>query len=316
MKRTVIAFLILIFPISIFGTVTIRLKKAVSIEKTDIRLGDIAEITADDGRLFYWNSIRISDFNRRKKVLKISYNYIKAILLSRTQKMFFLIGTDIEIKRPVFTITADVIKSYIKKLITNRYENHIVRVEFHSGIKKCVIPGKSGKINLLSVFPAAPSSLNSVSLGIKQNGRIVKVFRINCKVHLMKKNIVLLRDIKSGIVLQRDIIGFKLVNAASSKVYAYSKLSKLIGRRFIRDIKKGSFLKDGDLEEPILVRRGDYIKISFESGAVSISARAKALNSGKLNKIIMAENLHSHKRIYVVVSGYKKAKISSAGESK
>lgn len=120
------------------------------------------------------------------------------------------------------------------------------------------------------------------------------------------------RDIAAGEILQpADVIWGK---AAAAPADAPHDPEALIGMTARRPLRAGAAALARDVSAPIVVKSGEMITVSFESGGISLALQGKALAAGGVGETINVENTSSKKTIQAVVTGPGAAAVGPAAQ--
>lgn len=140
----------------------------------------------------------------------------------------------------------------------------------------------------------APSKSNPVK-EMKLNGTIEKMVEIPVlRTTLQNGDIIGERDFDMIEIREKDLKNNMATNPQN-----------LIGMTPRRMVMNGKPINIDDLQQPIIVGRGDLITMSFAQGGLSLTVRGKALENGAKGDHIRVMNLSSNKMIDAEVSGSK-----------
>ncbi len=148
--------------------------------------------------------------------------------------------------------------------------------------------------DVFTAVVAAPSADNPVKT-LSLSGLIEKV-----------QNVPVLRSsLKAGDIIGSGDIEWMPVTARSTVYDTITDADHIIGKTPIRSVEAGVPVRARDLESPQLVSRGDEILIRFNSGALQLTARGKAMQPGAEGDIIRVVNLGSNQSVRAEVIGDK-----------
>lgn len=118
------------------------------------------------------------------------------------------------------------------------------------------------------------------------------------------------RDIAAGeTVGPSDLVWTK---AAAAPFDAPRDADAVIGMAARRPLREGSAVAAHDVAAPVVVRSGEMITVSFDSGGVSLSLQGKALAAGGVGETVNVENTTSKKIIQAVITGPGEAVVGPA----
>jgi flagella basal body P-ring formation protein FlgA len=122
------------------------------------------------------------------------------------------------------------------------------------------------------------------------------------RVYKKRQLFVLRHGLRRGDVLAADDVSEKETYLTGSTVYPSSR-SEVVGKKLRRDLPAGTVLTPQVLEDRILVKSGDMVRIVAENSRLAIHANGKALDRGKMGQTIRVRNLTSGKEILCKVRG-------------
>jgi flagella basal body P-ring formation protein FlgA len=96
-------------------------------------------------------------------------------------------------------------------------------------------------------------------------------------------------------VVTRDIF-----RERGSPVPAYESLD---GFELLRTLPEGRLLTWDDLKERPAVRRGDFVEIRVEQGALTVTVRGRCLEDGLIGETVAVKNASSHRELMARVVG-------------
>ncbi len=82
-----------------------------------------------------------------------------------------------------------------------------------------------------------------------------------------------------------------------------------IGQTLRRPRAPGQPLVEGDLAPPVLVARGNLVRLTLEAGGIALAAQAVALDPGGQGERIRVENPSSHAIVQAIVTGAGEARV-------
>ena len=123
-------------------------------------------------------------------------------------------------------------------------------------------------------------------------------------------------------VKARDIEWLKLPasRVASNIIGSETQLAGMSPRRPVR---AGEPLRLSDMEPPILVKKGSQVDVIYQTGALTLTARGRALEDGAMGDVVRIMNIRSNRTIEGTVSApntirmdaFSPAQASLAGRS-
>ncbi|WP_029040886.1 flagellar basal body P-ring formation chaperone FlgA [Cucumibacter marinus] len=122
----------------------------------------------------------------------------------------------------------------------------------------------------------------------------------------------LAENLDRGDIVSAGDIEYKLVPARLAQQYADLTSADFEGQAVRRSIRAGSILRPVDVVEPTIVKRNELITLFYQTGALNLSLRAKALSDGAVGDTVPVLNPMSNKIIHGVVTEGGKILVTNA----
>lgn len=164
-------------------------------------------------------------------------------------------------------------------------------------------------------LPLGPANIEVEKLGepvkgkmplrvrVKKGQEVVSHFLASAEVDSTIDYPVLTRNIDRGMLVKPEDIKLISLNAAKQPADAITTREELIGLQAKSHLPAGSVIRKSQLEEAMLIRRGQRVSIVHESGLLRVSATGLALEDGEKGHIIRVQNESSKKIIDGRVTG-------------
>lgn len=123
---------------------------------------------------------------------------------------------------------------------------------------------------------------------------------------------VLARPVARGEVIGAMDIEWVAMRADRVRADAVMSEEALIGREARRALRSGETLRAFDLRAPAAITRGETVALVFQSGPLTLTARARALENASLGQSARFVNLQSNRTIEAVVEAPGRARVSGA----
>ena len=114
--------------------------------------------------------------------------------------------------------------------------------------------------------------------------------------------LVLTRSLKKGDVLKETDVAVRQVRVNKPGVYA-SKVSDVVGRSVTKNLSQGEALALNLVADTPIIEKGKSVNIVVRSGALVVSTKGEAMESGALGDLIKVRNTGSKTVISAVVVG-------------
>ena len=121
---------------------------------------------------------------------------------------------------------------------------------------------------------------------------------------------VLARPVARGEVIAAADIDW--IQLAEGRVRAEHLASEdaLVGMAARRALRPGAPVRELDVEAPSIIERGEIVSLVFQSGALTLAARARAMEDGAEGELIRFVNLQSNRTVEAVAEGPGRARVA------
>jgi len=228
----------------------------------------------------------------------------KSVLVSKTNKNLVTSANDIS----NMLLVKDVVQGEVAR------NNHFIDSVMVANLKKDVLKGDA--ITLDDVYYEAKSTRTAATGTLFPKALL--------------KNATAARDLSSGSILSRSDLNIRnfiltstktisrgqLLNARNAKITAfYGNLPSDVlyslddGRQMeaIRTIRLGQPLRASDLRPSLMIKKGDMVILSVQSGILTITSTMVALGNGKLGQQVTLLNPESNEEVRGLVTGIGRA---------
>ncbi|MEZ5815113.1 MAG: flagellar basal body P-ring formation chaperone FlgA [Alphaproteobacteria bacterium] len=122
---------------------------------------------------------------------------------------------------------------------------------------------------------------------------------------------VLRGTIQNGDIIGMDDLDFIDMRSEFIQHDMVMDADALIGMTARRILHAGEPVKSNEVQPPQIVKRGELITMVFKNGALSLTAKGKALESGARGEMIRVVNTDSSKTLQARVTGQKEVAVQS-----
>ena len=127
---------------------------------------------------------------------------------------------------------------------------------------------------------------------------------------------VLTRDIVPGDVVRRTDIDWIRLPASRVSQNIVTSLPQLVGMSPRKPARAGEPLRLSDMHPPLVVEKGAQVDMTFVSGALTLTARGRALDSGAIGDIVNVLNSRSNRTVQGIVEGPNMVRIDAPGTAR
>jgi flagellar basal body P-ring formation protein FlgA len=123
--------------------------------------------------------------------------------------------------------------------------------------------------------------------------------------------VVAIRPIGRGEPIKAADVELRTVEASvrTGQRTTFDSIEKIIGMEARQSIQAGDIVSAEQVQSPILVKRGDVITVSSQSGGIRVRTSAKALHDGAHGDLVQVESLASREKFDARVVGPREATV-------
>ena len=321
MKLNILIFL----PVVIFSLIhtaagekiNIEIRDKVTLPEKQMVLGDIAYVSCNNPSLLERiNNIFIGNTPWPGNVRKIEKDVINARLMDEGidfKGITYGSTTSSLITVESIAITGEEIirkaKEYLLSKLS-RPESEIIIESDRPPMDK-LLPANGGDIRWeISQIDANKDRGNvqlvvRISIDEKQYLKIPVFFTIRTYEDIAVPN----KKIDRHDILAMDDLVIKRMETTKLAGLTFDNAEELAGKRAIRSIQPNIPITAEMIDNPPLIKKGDFIKVSVQSGNLHIVTKGVAKEDGYVGKVIRIKNTDSNKELYGKVEDSTTVKI-------
>lgn len=264
-------------------------------------LGDIATMSGDDSqRLAELRQIRLGYTPAPGQSVVLTGDLLSA-RLSASRTDFAGISWQVP---PQFKVTAQSQVLSGQKLVSQAEQYLKERL---AGSDVVITPGiqpqdmlvPPGEIVFENELPYGVkyNSPTSVSVGITVAGQLYNKAALRFDIKKYEQVAVVSRALAARELINTDNVVFERRDIGRVPPGYFTELNKILGLAVKRQLAPGTAITDSMLEKPILIKRGQTIRIVAQTGHITVSAPGIALQNGSQGQFIRVQNINSKKMI-------------------
>lgn len=185
-------------------------------------------------------------------------------------------------------------ESFLRQALAAEYEHFEVSargVDSRLSLEAC-------DDTLEAFIPHGRDAARASTVGVRCTGSVPWTVYVRMEIEAQAKVAVAARLLRRGTVLRAGDL--RLAERDVRRMHSdwFTDSESLIGLEVQRTLREGSPIRSRDVDQPLLIRRNDRIRIQGGSGGrVSITARGRALEDGREGERIRAENIDSGREV-------------------
>ncbi len=289
----------------------IEIKSRVEVDRNEVYLADLI---SDRSVPFKWKqkfaSIYIGEAPAPGTIkyvqIELLKDFIKKILNSEgvdTREITVTLPDEVVVTRKTVNIPkTEIEQAFIKHVMKNSPWNPeditITNIRY-SGLP--VVPAGSRSYEIIPDDHELYLGNVAVSMNVYIDGKRVRTLRVAGIVSLYKDVVHAKKLIGKNQIVTPDDIELKRLRI-TSKPSEYAESGDLVvGKRTLREIYPGEPVKLSYLDNPIVVEKGDVVKIVLRKPGLVVTAKGIVKESGHIGDTIRVMNINSKKVIFCKV---------------
>ncbi|MFH2130464.1 MAG: flagellar basal body P-ring formation chaperone FlgA [bacterium] len=316
------------FYLGIFFLVSLGMPVQAEINAIDIRvlpeaiiysdyymLGDIAELDGFDVETIQkLAKVQVGKAPLPGRSHLISRLQIENRLKSQFSKhqLNFIMPKQAMVSRASIKITGKELQKIILAEVKKHYQEYQdVHISIKSRLRDVYIPKGNASYTISRIGETPKIGGNSSwMLKLMLDEKEVRKILIRLKVDVFDDVVVAKDQIRKGEKIEEeDLKTIKKDISRERKGYA-SSTEYVVGEHARRDIYKNEALDQHLVEKPVIVVKGDHMKIVYKTANLYLANVAMAMKSGRKGDIIPLRTLKSQKTIYATITDAKMAEIN------
>ncbi len=209
----------------------------------------------------------------------------------------------ITIRREATIISYDDIESTLKQKISEKGVHGHYALELNNGKPSFVIPASfDATVEVTQFQYDMQKDVFSATLVAPSRDNPIKKMTVRGSVERLVSVPVLRSNLQNGDVITKNDIDF--INVPQEKLQhdVIMNEEQLIGLTPRRIAHAGKFILNGTLHRPQIVARGEPIVIAFTQGALTLTAKGRALQDGAKGDLIRVKNMDSSRTVDAIVT--------------
>lgn len=204
----------------------------------------------------------------------------------------------------------------LQEIVLNEVKKHYthyqdVRFQIKSTLRDVFIPKGDASYSISRIGDTMKvGGYSSWMLKLMLDGKEAKKILVRIKVNVFDDVVVAKDRIRKGSkITESDVTTIKK-NISKKRRGFESDPEIIVGKHARRDIFRNETIEPKLFEKPMIVAKGDHMKIVYRTPNLYLTNLAMALKSGRKGDIIPLRTLKSKKTIYAVIMDAKVAEIA------
>jgi flagella basal body P-ring formation protein FlgA len=126
---------------------------------------------------------------------------------------------------------------------------------------------------------------------------------LSAQVDVYREILVAAVPLGRGTLIDSSVITHQRLNTSTLRQGYLTSANQVLGQQLRRSIDAGEPLREGVLEQPLAVERGDIVTLESTSGTIQVATQAEALSSGRVGEQIRVRNTSSERVVRANILG-------------
>jgi len=140
-------------------------------------------------------------------------------------------------------------------------------------------------------------------------GKVLRTFWVQAEVRIHLTTVQAVRRLAYGSVIGRDDIKEAPTELSDLHADYIRNCDLALGKVLRRTLSPGDPLTRDSLANPVLIRNGETVRLSFRNGPVSLATFARAEQDGRIGQIIRVRNMDFLRTVKAIVTGRGEVRI-------
>jgi flagella basal body P-ring formation protein FlgA len=211
-----------------------------------------------------------------------------------------------KIRRLATIITSDMIEGAIINSLDGQITNNAMDLEFLGAEAMIILPHDMAP-DITVVDSSYNPSRNTFSASIKTADNHVR--RFTGVSHDLVSVPVLKMSVRRGDTIKRSMIEMVDMRKDYLEDTTALRIDELVGMTPRQIIRAGQPVAMNELNKPVMVKRGDLVTMQLRNGSITVTALAKAMESGTRGDMIRLVNVDSKRTLEAQVTGLREATV-------
>lgn len=212
--------------------------------------------------------------------------------------------SQVRVERAGVKIDANFINQLVNDELINRQlllEGETAKIRLNTALKGLFADGASDNPVMVLDFEVGPET-RTFAARLALSGH-KQPLRVDGRIDIMVQAPFITQSISKGEILKLSDIEMRPASEQVIRAQGPVLLEDLVGKSLTRSLRSGSPIRISDVAEPDVINRNDLVTLYFKKGALTLTVKAKALQSAAIDEPVTVLNLMSNKPIQGIVSG-------------
>ena len=125
--------------------------------------------------------------------------------------------------------------------------------------------------------------------------------------------VVARRVLKRGDIIRDVDVELQPFDPKARRYQFATERRAVVGMEVLYTIREGQVIGLNQLRKPLLVKRGEVIRVRARAAGVQVTTTAKATEDGSLGDIVMVQSLENREKYPTYVTGWRQVEVYATG---
>lgn len=165
------------------------------------------------------------------------------------------------------------------------------------------------KLEVLGPDRLAASGTMTLTLIVRQEGRVVKNLPLPVSIRIWERGVVAKRRLPKGKIVTKDDLEIGRVQRSPGRSTLVADAGDAVGKRLVKNVEVGEPLFVRDLERVVVVKPGQTVTIVAENELLRLTVPGQAKGSGAVGEMVVVRNLSSNRDVSARVVDEKTVRV-------
>jgi flagella basal body P-ring formation protein FlgA len=208
-------------------------------------------------------------------------------------------------------VNADEIASILKSHIleTTSWKESEIFIRSIGGLMGVELPPTEGALQIGSAAGLTGHRKILAPIEILHAGKSLRSFWITAEIEILAEVLTAAKRISLGKIITVEDLAPKQVAITNLRALYIRNPAEILGKAARRNISSGDPLTREDFTDPLLVKRGEIIRLRLQREGIALTSLVKAEQDGKLGQWIRVRNIDFSALLEAQVTGRAEVKM-------
>jgi flagella basal body P-ring formation protein FlgA len=146
-----------------------------------------------------------------------------------------------------------------------------------------------------------------------QESAVIAAGLVKPVVETTEMVVVTRRALNRGDVIRDADVELQPIDPKTQRLQIATERHAVVGMELLYAINEGQTINLSQLRKPLLIKRGEVIRVRARAAGVQITTTARATEDGALGDIVMVESLENRAKYPTYVTGSQQVEVYAAG---